>query len=126
LEYTAIAGPPYEHGSASMAAPTGDCLALGEIWPLRLLALFARAHGDAAAYAHLRDHTRGMGKTLGFEGVRRGSHTMARRAHRACGHTYSPESSRVRRSGGRGCVECVREDCRPRHVRRWAPVKEAG
>jgi class 3 adenylate cyclase len=39
-----------------------------DIWLLRLRALLARAHGDAAAYAHFRDRYRDMAKTLGFEG----------------------------------------------------------
>ena len=39
-----------------------------EIWLLRLRALLARAHGDATAYAHLRDRYRDMARTLGFEG----------------------------------------------------------
>jgi hypothetical protein len=39
-----------------------------EIWLLQLRALLARAHRDAAAYAHFRDHYRDMAKTLGYEG----------------------------------------------------------
>jgi hypothetical protein len=39
-----------------------------DIWLLRLRALLARAHGDDAAYAHLRDRYRDMAETLGFEG----------------------------------------------------------
>ena len=73
--------------------------------------------------------------------VRNGSHNMARRAHCARGHAYSPENTRIRESGGRRCVRCVREDCRRRYARdsyrlreearrryarRWAPFKEAG
>ena len=50
------------------AAPSDDGLALRDIWLLRLRALLARAHGDAAAYAQLRDRYRDMAKTLGFEG----------------------------------------------------------
>ena len=34
----------------------------------RLRALLARAHGDTAAYADLRDRYRDMARTLGFEG----------------------------------------------------------
>lgn len=49
-----------------MAAPTDDGVALRDIWLLRLQALLARAHGDAAANAHLRDRYRGMARTLGF------------------------------------------------------------
>ena len=51
-----------------MAAPTDDGVALRDIWLLRLQALPARAHGDAAANAHLRDRYRGMAKRLAFEG----------------------------------------------------------
>ena len=39
-----------------------------DIWLLRLRALLARPHSDAAAYAHLRDRYRDMARTLGFEG----------------------------------------------------------
>jgi len=50
------------------AAPSDDGLALRDIWLLRLRALLARAHGDAAAYAQLRDRYRDMATSLGFEG----------------------------------------------------------
>jgi hypothetical protein len=50
------------------AAPADDALVIRDIWLLRLRALLARAHGDAAAYADLRDRYRDMAKTLGFEG----------------------------------------------------------
>jgi hypothetical protein len=50
------------------AAPADAGLAIREIWLLRLRALLARAHGDGAAYAHLRDRYRDMARTLGFEG----------------------------------------------------------
>jgi hypothetical protein len=50
------------------AAPTDDGLAARDIWLLRLRALLARAHDDAAAYAHFRDCYRDMAKTLGCEG----------------------------------------------------------
>jgi len=50
------------------AAPTDDGLAMRDIWLLRLRALLARAHGDATAYADLRDRYADMAKTLGFEG----------------------------------------------------------
>jgi hypothetical protein len=50
------------------AAPADEGLALCDIWLLRLRALLARAHGDAAAYAHFRDRYRDMARTLGFEG----------------------------------------------------------
>jgi hypothetical protein len=49
-------------------APADDGLVIREIWLLRLQALLARAHGDAAAYAHLRDRYRDMARTLDFEG----------------------------------------------------------
>ena len=50
------------------AAPADEGLAMRDIWLLRLRALVARAHGDAAAYAHFRDRYRDMAKTLDFEG----------------------------------------------------------
>jgi hypothetical protein len=50
------------------AAPADEGLVLREIWLLRLRALLARAHDDAAAYAHFRDRYRDMARTLGFEG----------------------------------------------------------
>jgi hypothetical protein len=50
------------------AVPADEGLVSRDIWLLRLRALLARAHGDAAAYAHLRDRYRDMAKTLGFEG----------------------------------------------------------
>jgi hypothetical protein len=49
-------------------ARTDDGLAMRDIGLLRLRALLARAHGDAAAYADYRDRYRDMAKTLGFEG----------------------------------------------------------
>ncbi|MBV9319342.1 MAG: hypothetical protein JO106_05440 [Mycobacterium sp.] len=49
-------------------APTDDGLPVRDIWLLRLRALMARARGDAAAYAHLRDRYRDMAKTLEFDG----------------------------------------------------------
>jgi class 3 adenylate cyclase len=49
-------------------APADDGLVVRDIWLLRLRALLARAHGDDAAYAHLRDRYRDMARTLGFEG----------------------------------------------------------
>jgi hypothetical protein len=51
-----------------LAAPTDGGFAVREIWLLRLRALLARAHGDAASYAHFRDRYRDMARTLGFEG----------------------------------------------------------
>jgi adenylate cyclase len=50
------------------AVPTDPGFVLHEIWLLRLRALVARVHGDAATYAHFRDRYRDMAKTLGFEG----------------------------------------------------------
>ena len=50
------------------AAPADEGLAIRDIWLLRLRALLAQAHGDDAAYAHLRDRYRDMAETLGFEG----------------------------------------------------------
>lgn len=50
------------------AAQTDDGLVVRESWLLRLRALLARARGDAAAYAHLRDRHQDMAGTLGFEG----------------------------------------------------------
>jgi hypothetical protein len=50
------------------AAPADDGLVLRDVWLLRLRALLARAHGDAGAYAHLRDRYRAMAESLGFEG----------------------------------------------------------
>ena len=50
------------------AAPAEDGLVIRDIWLLRLRALLARAHGDTAAYAGLRDRYRDMARSLGFEG----------------------------------------------------------
>ena len=50
------------------AAPAEEGLALRDIWLLRLRALLVRAHGDAGAYAHLRDRYCAMAEWLGFEG----------------------------------------------------------
>jgi hypothetical protein len=49
-------------------APAQEGLAIREIWLLRLRALLARAHDDAAAYADFRDRYRDMAKMLGYEG----------------------------------------------------------
>ena len=49
-------------------APADDGLVLRGIWLLRLRALLAQAHDDAATYAHSRDRYRDMAKTLGYEG----------------------------------------------------------
>ena len=50
------------------ATPTDDGFVLRDILLLRLRVLLARAHGDAAAYAHFKDRYRDMATTLGFEG----------------------------------------------------------
>jgi class 3 adenylate cyclase len=50
------------------AAPADEGLVIREIWLLRLQALLARAHGEAATYAHSRDRYREMATSLGFEG----------------------------------------------------------
>jgi len=50
------------------AEPTDPGFVLFEVPLLRLRALMARAHGDAATYAQFRDRYRDMAKTLGFEG----------------------------------------------------------
>jgi hypothetical protein len=49
-------------------APADEGLVMREIWLLRLRALLARARGDVAAYADLRDRYRDMARMLGFEG----------------------------------------------------------
>jgi hypothetical protein len=50
------------------AAPTDNGLSAHDILLLRLQALLARSHDDAAAYAHFRDRYRDIARTLGFEG----------------------------------------------------------
>ena len=50
-----------------VSAPADEGLVIREIWLLRLRALLARAHGDAA-YANFRDRYRDMAKQFGFEG----------------------------------------------------------
>ncbi|HWX99057.1 MAG TPA: cyclase, partial [Mycobacterium sp.] len=50
------------------AAPADEGLVIRDIWLLRLRAFLAQAHGDAAAYADLRDRYRDMARSLGFEG----------------------------------------------------------
>ncbi|MGA7054669.1 MAG: adenylate/guanylate cyclase domain-containing protein [Mycobacterium sp.] len=50
------------------AAPAEEGLPIRDIWLLRLRALLAGAHDDAAAYTHFRDRYRDMARTLGFEG----------------------------------------------------------
>jgi class 3 adenylate cyclase len=49
-------------------AESDDGLAVRDILLLRLRALLARAHGDAATYKHFRERYRDMAKTLEFEG----------------------------------------------------------
>jgi hypothetical protein len=49
-------------------APADDELVIRDVWLVRLRAMLARAHGDAAAYTDLRDRYRDMATTLGFEG----------------------------------------------------------
>ena len=49
-------------------APADEDRVIRDIWLLRLRALLARAHSDAAAYAELRDRYRDMAISLGFEG----------------------------------------------------------
>jgi class 3 adenylate cyclase len=49
-------------------APVDEGLVFREIWPLRLRALLARAHGYDARYREYRDRYRDMARTLGFEG----------------------------------------------------------
>jgi class 3 adenylate cyclase len=49
-------------------APAEEGQVIREVWLLRLRALLARAHGDAAAYTHFRDRYRDMARTLEFEG----------------------------------------------------------
>jgi class 3 adenylate cyclase len=49
-------------------APADEGRVIRDIWLLRLQALLARAHGDAAAYAEFRDRYRDMATTLGLEG----------------------------------------------------------
>ncbi len=49
-------------------APADDGLAIRDVWLLRLRALVAQAHGDARAYADVRDRYRAMAESLGYEG----------------------------------------------------------
>ncbi len=49
-------------------APAEEGLVIRDIWLLPLQALLARAHGDGATYADLRDRYRDTAKTLGYEG----------------------------------------------------------
>ncbi|PQM45624.1 Adenylate cyclase 2 [Mycobacterium talmoniae] len=50
------------------AAPADEGLVIRDIWLLRLHVLLARAHGNGAGYADLRDRYRDMARTLGFAG----------------------------------------------------------
>jgi adenylate cyclase len=50
------------------AARTEPGFVFHELPMLRLRALLARAHGDAAAYAHFRDRYRDMARSLGYVG----------------------------------------------------------
>ena len=50
------------------AAPADEGLVIRDIWTLRLHALLALAHCDAAAYADFRDRYRDMATSLGYEG----------------------------------------------------------
>jgi adenylate cyclase len=50
------------------AVPTEPGIVFYELPLLRLRALLARAHGDAAAYGNFRDRYRDMARTLGYEG----------------------------------------------------------
>jgi hypothetical protein len=51
------------------AAPADEGLVMREIWLLRLRALVARAHGDAAAYTDFRDRYRVWRKRLATKGI---------------------------------------------------------
>ena len=59
------------------AAPADEGLVMREIWLLRLRALLARAHGDAATYTDFRDRYCDMARTLGFEGHMAWAEAMA-------------------------------------------------
>ena len=50
------------------AVPAAERLALRDIWLLRSRALLAKACGNAAEYARLRDNYRDLATSLGFEG----------------------------------------------------------
>jgi class 3 adenylate cyclase len=60
--------PEAEAAIARLTASPADGSVIREVWLLRMRALLARAHGDAAAYTHLRDRYRDMARSLGFEG----------------------------------------------------------
>jgi class 3 adenylate cyclase len=59
------------------AAPSDATLDPRDIVLLRLRSLLARAHGDAAAYAHFRERYGGMATELGFEGHIKWAEAMA-------------------------------------------------
>jgi hypothetical protein len=73
LDHAADADPEADLAEAQAAtdrlaaAPADEGMVSRGIWLLRLRALLAQAHGDAAAYANLRDRYRQMAKTLGYE-----------------------------------------------------------
>ena len=50
------------------AAKADDDLAMHRVWLLRLRTLLAKAQGDAAKYARLRDNYRDMARALEFDG----------------------------------------------------------
>jgi len=76
-----------------MAAPTDDGVALRDIWLLQLQALLARAHGDAAAYAHYGTATAAWRERLALKGISRGP----RRCHNRGKSGGLPSLSRNRR-----------------------------
>jgi hypothetical protein len=50
------------------AAPADDDLVMRDIWLSRSRAMLAKARGDVAEYARLRDSYRDLATSLGFEG----------------------------------------------------------
>jgi len=84
------------------AAPADEGLVMRDIWLLRLRALLARAHGDAPAYAQLRDRYRDMREIAWLRGAyrvgRRDAMTSTGMACTACG-TELPLNSKF-------CNEC--------------------
>ena len=50
------------------AAKADDDLVMHRVWLLRLRTLLAKAQGDAAKYARLRDNYRDMARALEFDG----------------------------------------------------------
>ncbi len=59
------------------ASPTDPGMALIEVTSLRLKALLAQAHGDAARYREMRDRYRALAIELGFEGHMEWADAMA-------------------------------------------------